>query len=485
MFSGTHTCSSVLLNTLLSSCSFPPTAADAMMVRGHEIMMTKKTKKVTKKKMDEMATPPAVVIQVEQDNAGHPRGETGAGSSYPATTRTTASRPSWNIVPHAQDMMLHPQLLVNQETANPELQSATSVITMDHPRLSWTGTVECFNPMLDMVAKEVCLVPHLQDELALSLASGLVGHKDNHDHDGSRTSSSWLSLLQQDPPLYTDDEMRRLCFLKEELGRLEKQRQHRLSLELLDQYDSLRQARQLLDISQQQIALQEGVSKFSACGTIVPPRRSDVDMLQVSDDGKTNVATFNPPFPASLKQSTSCASIVQPLLVEGEESSSDTSVERSCPSEEGSSKNHQGTTTSPQEDEPHHEAQVSATAIIPALIEQYSVRGLDMAPFPLKLHAVLANPRYHHVITWLSDGKSWRVIDAFLLERFVLSRYFSHTKYSSFMRQVNGWGFARRSCRRGPEKGKSYFHVDFVRDDPERCLSMLRRRRKAKKISPP
>ena len=387
--------------------------------------------------------------------------------------------------------------------------ATTSAKTID---CSWRGTTaKCFSPTFDVAAKEACLPNCHDDELALQ-APRLHGQKDTYNkHDGSRPLSSWLSLLQQDSPLYTDDEMQRKHFLQQELRRLEMQRQLRLSLKLLDQYHDLgRQARLLEDLTQQRMALKERASQFIPYGTMMPSR-SDADLVKLNSRSfisaatfPTNVTTFKPSAPR----------IVPPSSTDDEESSLGASVDRSRATAEDPSvedDSHQ------EDNKPPLEARESGTAIIPALIQQYSVRGSDMAPFPLKLHAVLANPRYHHVITWLPDGKSWRVIDAFLLERFVLSRYFCHTKYSSFMRQgkdkvehfvvagwhdasfragdpifshitclpaaVNGWGFVRRSCRRGPDKGKSYFHDDFLRDDPERCLSMLRRRNVRKKNS--
>lgn len=322
----------------------------------------------------------------------------------------------------------------------------------------------------------------------------VVGRKDMNDHSyGSRTVSSWLSLLRQDdPPLYTDDEVRRLNFLQDELRRLETQRQVRLSLIFLERYDLVRQTSRLVDLSHQQIALDERPSKMtlSHCvGTVAPCPSEDAVQFRTSKHNfmsapalPTDVTTLTQPCLTRKELPPSTASILPPILADkGDGLSLDASLALSPATEQSYEDRHDHYH---EKDPSSHEAQEIAgtTDIIPALIQQYSVRGLEMVPFPLKLHAVLANPRYHHVICWLPDGKSWKVIDSFLLERFVISRYFCHAKYSSFMRQVNGWGFARRSSRRGPGKGKSYFHVDFVRDDPERCLSMLRRR-KAKKGS--
>ena len=51
------------------------------------------------------------------------------------------------------------------------------------------------------------------------------------------------------------------------------------------------------------------------------------------------------------------------------------------------------------------------------------------------------------------------------------------TKFSSFVRQINGWGFRRVSI--GPDRN-SYFHEMFHRDKPELINDMRRRSRRNK-----
>uniref|UniRef100_A0A7S4SJD5 HSF-type DNA-binding domain-containing protein n=1 Tax=Ditylum brightwellii TaxID=49249 RepID=A0A7S4SJD5_9STRA len=63
--------------------------------------------------------------------------------------------------------------------------------------------------------------------------------------------------------------------------------------------------------------------------------------------------------------------------------------------------------------------------------------------FPIKLHRILCNPDFHGIISWLPHGRSWRVLKPKAFEEKVIPIYFRHCRYSSFMRQVNGWGFKR------------------------------------------
>ena len=72
-----------------------------------------------------------------------------------------------------------------------------------------------------------------------------------------------------------------------------------------------------------------------------------------------------------------------------------------------------------------------------------NLRKHKMLKFPLKLHAILLDPNNESLITWLPNGHSWRVIKRKMFEKEVIPLYFRHSNFSSFMRQVNGWGFQR------------------------------------------
>ncbi len=72
---------------------------------------------------------------------------------------------------------------------------------------------------------------------------------------------------------------------------------------------------------------------------------------------------------------------------------------------------------------------------IAQLIEVYSHGGIKEAPFPLKLHAILANPAYEDIIGWLPHGKAWKIFQVSLFEKVLVPRHFRHAKYASFMRQ--------------------------------------------------
>lgn len=67
----------------------------------------------------------------------------------------------------------------------------------------------------------------------------------------------------------------------------------------------------------------------------------------------------------------------------------------------------------------------------------------DPHTYPVKLHQILADPRWSDVIAWLPHGRSWRILQQKRFEKEVIPLYFGHGRYSSFARQVSGWGFRR------------------------------------------
>ena len=111
--------------------------------------------------------------------------------------------------------------------------------------------------------------------------------------------------------------------------------------------------------------------------------------------------------------------------------------------------------------------------------------------FPMKLHALLADPSVHDVISWLPQGKSFVVLRPDVFAARVLPKYFSPEgsnslnairpngtakktqgvhKYPSFTRKLNRWGF--RQISRGPDSG-AFCHDLFQRDAPELCRGMV------------
>ena len=91
-----------------------------------------------------------------------------------------------------------------------------------------------------------------------------------------------------------------------------------------------------------------------------------------------------------------------------------------------------------------------------------SVAGKEPT-FPVKLHIILSTPEFQTIICWLPHGRSWRIIQQKAFEERIIPLFFRHGRYSSFARQVNGWGFRR--VTHGSDYN-SYYHE--VRDSFKR-----------------
>jgi hypothetical protein len=63
--------------------------------------------------------------------------------------------------------------------------------------------------------------------------------------------------------------------------------------------------------------------------------------------------------------------------------------------------------------------------------------------FVAKMHAILSRPNLTDVIVWMPHGRSFKILKPRDFEIRVLPVYFEHSKFSSFIRQANGWGFRR------------------------------------------
>lgn len=63
--------------------------------------------------------------------------------------------------------------------------------------------------------------------------------------------------------------------------------------------------------------------------------------------------------------------------------------------------------------------------------------------FPARLHAMLSDENFSHIISWMPHGRAWKVINKELLVEEVIPKFFGQSKYASFTRQLSGWGLKR------------------------------------------
>ena len=102
--------------------------------------------------------------------------------------------------------------------------------------------------------------------------------------------------------------------------------------------------------------------------------------------------------------------------------------------------------------------------------------GETQSSFPLKLHAMLEDAHrrgFSDVVSWHESGKSFKVHQPEEYATRIMRSYFNQTKYKSFQRQLNLYGFRR--IHHGPGKG-GYAHKYFVRGQPHLTQAMTRQR---------
>ena len=96
--------------------------------------------------------------------------------------------------------------------------------------------------------------------------------------------------------------------------------------------------------------------------------------------------------------------------------------------------------------------------------------------FPYKLYGMLqyaADSEYSSAVSWVDEGRAFAIHDQEALMEHISPLFFKQSKYRSFTRQLNLWGFNRvQGFDMGP-KG-AWMHQCFLRDDFEALKSIVR-----------
>jgi hypothetical protein len=94
--------------------------------------------------------------------------------------------------------------------------------------------------------------------------------------------------------------------------------------------------------------------------------------------------------------------------------------------------------------------------------------------FPLRLHDMLDNAEvegYQHIVCWLPEGNGFHIHDPDAMLPILQKCGFNQSKWKSFLRQLQNYGFRREI--RGPTKGICK-HPDLIRGRRELCMNMRR-----------
>ncbi|KAL7525525.1 hypothetical protein ACHAXR_002539 [Thalassiosira sp. AJA248-18] len=95
--------------------------------------------------------------------------------------------------------------------------------------------------------------------------------------------------------------------------------------------------------------------------------------------------------------------------------------------------------------------------------------------FPFKLHDMLeyaADTEYSSAVSWVEEGNAFSIHDKVTFMNLIVPMFFKQTKFRSFTRQLNIWGF-KRSSTDGPTKG-AWRHEHFVRGSVDSLRSIER-----------
>jgi hypothetical protein len=98
--------------------------------------------------------------------------------------------------------------------------------------------------------------------------------------------------------------------------------------------------------------------------------------------------------------------------------------------------------------------------------------------FPYQLHVLLSDAErqgFSNIISWHPSGESFVISQPNDFAKDILPRYFRQTKFSSFKRQLNAYGFQREQTEMLDEFVYSN-KPNFIRSSPEACHQIRRRR---------
>jgi len=86
-----------------------------------------------------------------------------------------------------------------------------------------------------------------------------------------------------------------------------------------------------------------------------------------------------------------------------------------------------------------------------------------------QLYAAISNEDNSNIISWMPHGRGFMIYQKTSFANEIMPKFFKQSKFTSFTRKLNRWGFSRVS--RGPEAG-AYYHEHFLKGQPRLLMQM-------------
>jgi hypothetical protein len=97
-------------------------------------------------------------------------------------------------------------------------------------------------------------------------------------------------------------------------------------------------------------------------------------------------------------------------------------------------------------------------SVVPLTIDyEGEPTDINAMSFPQKIHHMLAQEKFAKWVSWQSHGRSFRITLPLWFERNIAGTYFSSNRYSSFVTQLNSYGFKHIS--QGNDRNCYYHEV--------------------------